>query len=313
MSRFETISTEGIRLGVRSQAALWSTSFALVTATMAAALYAAAFMVPSSKDISGGAPVIMIDFAALPVSPVAGEDQFEAESAEAMQASDDEALTGSDEPAPSADAEPEPEAPAPQDDAPVAEEVDSAEIAEAEPAEQAQAIDADVPPEPPVVESEMSLPWPSTMPDDIAQLRAKTPATSQAPPPQQAAQRSAAPARTTANQAAPQPAAPSGAQAPLAPQISPQRWQGQLFAHLERLKRYPATASQRREQGTVYVQFSIDSAGNILSSRIVRSSGYANLDEAVSQMMRTASPVPRPPAELGSPVTLTAPIEFALR
>jgi protein TonB len=317
VSRFETISIDGIRLGAGSETALWSMSFALVTATMAAALYAAAFMVPPSQDMGGGAPVIMIDFAPLPVSPVSGEDQFEAESAEAMQASDDEALAGSDEPASSADAEPEPEAPAPQDDAPVAEAVDSAEIegpvTEAEPLEQPQAIDDDVAPEPLAVEPEIALPWPTAIPDDIAQLRAQTPATSHAPPPQQAAQRSAAPAQTTANQAASRPAAPSATQAPPAPQISPQRWQGQLFAHLERFKRYPSAASQRREQGTVYVQFSIDNAGNILSSRIVRSSGYANLDEAVSQMMRTASPVPRPPAELGNPVTLTAPIEFALR
>jgi protein TonB len=83
------------------------------------------------------------------------------------------------------------------------------------------------------------------------------------------------------------------------------------MAHLERRKRYPGAARARGEEGTVEVRFSIDDRGNVLSARVVRSSGHPALDEAVVALLHRASPVPAPPP--GVPRTITAPVRFDIR
>jgi protein TonB len=83
------------------------------------------------------------------------------------------------------------------------------------------------------------------------------------------------------------------------------------MAHLERLKRYPAGARARREEGTAYVRFSIDANGNVRSAQLARSSGHAELDAAVLALVRRASPVPAPPP--GAPQDITAPVRFTIR
>jgi len=93
--------------------------------------------------------------------------------------------------------------------------------------------------------------------------------------------------------------------------VSPARWQSQLMAHLERRKRYPSAARARGEEGTVEVRFSIDDRGNVLSAKVVRSSGHPALDEAVLALMRRASPVPAPPPDVSR--TISAPVKFAIR
>lgn len=92
---------------------------------------------------------------------------------------------------------------------------------------------------------------------------------------------------------------------------TPARWLSRLGAHLERRKRYPAKARARREQGTVYVRFSIDPGGNVLSVSLARSSGFALLDDAVLSLVRRASPMPPPPA--GAKRTLVVPVRFSTR
>ena len=93
--------------------------------------------------------------------------------------------------------------------------------------------------------------------------------------------------------------------------VSPAKWQAQLMAHLERLKRYPPGARRRREEGVVLVRFRIDDRGIVQSAQLVRSSGHAELDEAVLALIRRASPVPAPPA--GAPRSITAPVRFDVR
>lgn len=92
---------------------------------------------------------------------------------------------------------------------------------------------------------------------------------------------------------------------------TPARWQSRLMAHLERHKRYPAGARKRGEEGVAHVRFSIDDNGNVRSAQLVRSSGYAELDEAVVGLVRRASPVPAPPP--GAPHEITAPVRFNIR
>ena len=67
----------------------------------------------------------------------------------------------------------------------------------------------------------------------------------------------------------------------------------------------------RGEEGVVEVRFSIDDRGNVLSAKVVRSSGHPALDEAVLDLMRRASPVPAPPPDVSR--TISAPVKFAIR
>jgi protein TonB len=93
--------------------------------------------------------------------------------------------------------------------------------------------------------------------------------------------------------------------------VSPAKWQSRLMSHLERRKRYPSEARSNREEGTVYVRFRIDDAGNVLSVSLSRSSGSVALDNAVVALVRNASPVPAPPPGVNK--TITAPVRFNLR
>ena len=69
------------------------------------------------------------------------------------------------------------------------------------------------------------------------------------------------------------------------------------MAHLERHKRYPPGARQRRKEGVVHVRFTIDPGGNLQTVQLARSSGHPELDDAVLALLRRASPVPAPPPD----------------
>lgn len=99
-----------------------------------------------------------------------------------------------------------------------------------------------------------------------------------------------------------------------APTISPEQWQSQVIAHINRRKRYPSAARSHHEEGTPILQFIINSAGQVLSARILRSSGFSSLDEAAIDMINRASPVPAPPASMTqNRITLTVPVNFDLQ
>lgn len=131
---------------------------------------------------------------------------------------------------------------------------------------------------------------------------------------EQAAASSAAPKSVEAQNADRPAAASESTTTRRTPSISPQRWQSQVIAHLNRMKRYPADARRRREEGVPQLQFSIDRSGRVLSARIVRSSGFPSLDQAALDMINRASPLPAPPASMpDSRITLTVPVNFNLR
>ena len=88
--------------------------------------------------------------------------------------------------------------------------------------------------------------------------------------------------------------------------MSPARWQSKLQAHLERRKK--RLSRNDGQSGTVTVRFSIDTGGNVLSASVAGSSGNPSLDSAVVAMVRSASPVPAPPPDVGR--TVTVPIRF---
>lgn len=90
-------------------------------------------------------------------------------------------------------------------------------------------------------------------------------------------------------------------------------WEKTLVTHLNRFKRYPDAARAHRSQGDVAVQFTIDRAGSVIASRIVRSSGSSVLDEEALAMLRRANPLPAPPGYFnGVTFDLTLPIQFRI-
>lgn len=122
---------------------------------------------------------------------------------------------------------------------------------------------------------------------------------------QTAAPRTTAPPAARA-QVADRAAAP--AQGASASSVSPASWRGALMSHLNRYKRFPPGGGA----GTALVAFSIDRAGAVTSSRLVRSSGDSALDAEAVGLVRRASPVPVPPPSVGgNPISLTVPVRFA--
>lgn len=96
--------------------------------------------------------------------------------------------------------------------------------------------------------------------------------------------------------------------------LSVQQWAGRISAAIERHKRYPAEAKSRGEQGTAEVVFSINRQGHLLSSKIVRSSGYAALDQETLATLQRAEPFPPPPPNHpGAHFDFKVPIRFNIR
>jgi protein TonB len=91
-------------------------------------------------------------------------------------------------------------------------------------------------------------------------------------------------------------------------------WTSEIVALLERNKRYPPAAQARGEHGVAEVFFSLDRAGRVIDSRVMRSSGAPALDAEALALLQRAQPFPTPPAELAGPrVDLTVPIRFNLK
>ena len=63
-------------------------------------------------------------------------------------------------------------------------------------------------------------------------------------------------------------------------------------AWLEKHKRYPRVAEQRRIEGEATLELVLDASGDVRESRIVRSSGHRVLDDEVTRMVERAKPFP---------------------
>jgi len=110
------------------------------------------------------------------------------------------------------------------------------------------------------------------------------------------------------------PAAPTQSQLNPVKSAAAQKWNMQVFTLLKRSLRYPSVAQSRGQSGTVQIVFALDRKGNVLDSRVVRSSGVAALDEEALALLRRAQPFPIPPPEFpGERVNLAAPITFNLK
>ncbi|MDR1044570.1 MAG: energy transducer TonB [Candidatus Adiutrix sp.] len=85
----------------------------------------------------------------------------------------------------------------------------------------------------------------------------------------------------------------------------------QIRAKLNRLKKYPPAAASRQIGGVVTVNFTVNRQGQVISSRMVRSSGQSILDQEAMALLRRCSPFPAMPKEMTlNSLNLTVPISF---
>jgi len=83
---------------------------------------------------------------------------------------------------------------------------------------------------------------------------------------------------------------------------------------ISKQKRYPRIAQMRGWQGEIIAILEIDGQGNLITSKIDKTSGFKILDKEVIAMIKRASPLPAPPLELQSKVlTINVPISFKLQ
>lgn len=112
----------------------------------------------------------------------------------------------------------------------------------------------------------------------------------------------------------PETTAPKTVPAPPARQMSSNSeasWETLLLSHLEKHRRYPATAKGRA--GVAYVSFRMNRQGQVLSASIARSSGSTALDRAALDTVRRAQPLPAIPADRPDVLELSVPVEFFVR
>jgi protein TonB len=91
-------------------------------------------------------------------------------------------------------------------------------------------------------------------------------------------------------------------------------WHRRIAQQVERHKGYPPSARKRHETGTAQLAFTLDRNGKVVTSRIVRTSGSAALDQETIDTVRRAQPYPAPPPNMpGDTFDFTVPIHFNIR
>lgn len=89
-------------------------------------------------------------------------------------------------------------------------------------------------------------------------------------------------------------------------------WQKELVAHLDKHKKYPSERSQKAAE--IYVRFTLDRLGHVLSASIEKGSGDAAFDEAALAMVRRSDPVPMPPPLVADDgLSFTLPVIFRVK
>ncbi|MCW5735487.1 MAG: energy transducer TonB [Enhydrobacter sp.] len=268
-----------------NDAARWTGSFALVLAAHAAAIGAALSWAEATAPYNPPPAAVMLELAPEPAAP--------------------EATPNDAPPAPElSEAVPEPEEPPPPVDIkPMKIEIPLAEVPPPVDIPPPEAVVIDLPPPeaPPPVDLKPPPPKPKPRPVERPKVQEKK-------PPAQAAAPQATPDQ------APRAAAPMQGASPAPPSAALPTWRGLLLRHLERHKRYPAEAQRQRQEGMVYVRFTLSRDGRVLSARMERPSGVASLDQEGLDLLQRAQPMPPfPPDQPGESMELIVPIQFSLK
>lgn len=177
-----------------------------------------------------------------------------------------------------------PQANSKNDLAPGPEQQEAKSIPEAEPPKAQEPPLEKIEPPPPVPDADVQLP-------------------AQAKPPERPKEQPAPPVQETTSPARPRPSAAQVAS-----------WHRKIALQVERHKSYPITARARHQTGTAELAFTLDRNGKVLSSRVIRSSGVAALDQETIDTVRRAQPFPPPPPNMsGEAFDFTVPIRFNIR
>ncbi|TGP98701.1 MULTISPECIES: energy transducer TonB [unclassified Mesorhizobium] len=311
MTRSAASPTMGLsRFGWRDLA-LWACAAVLMLGAHVAVAYAVQNFSPVEPSDSGPPPAPVIEMAPMMMTPAAPEQAAMLDVAIPDQTEPVEETEKTAEPDKVVEqAEPAAELETVPPDEPM-------EMIEVEPVVQPP-LDEVVPDIVEAVAPEVVVPMPRSKPAERrkdkkpAEAKVKRPADKLKPRPKKekaeplkTASAASAEARPAAKAAAPSSAAGFSG-------VSPAKWESRLTAWINRHKRYPSAAKSRRAQGNVNVTFTMDPSGRVLSARVVRSSGDAELDRAALAVLQGAT-VPAPPPELGSRVIRTAPFVFSLQ
>lgn len=93
-------------------------------------------------------------------------------------------------------------------------------------------------------------------------------------------------------------------------------WQALVLAHLYRHIQYPPQALARKQEGVVLAKVGINREGRVLFCRVVKTSGYALLDEEACALFARVGTLVAPPKELilqTNELLLNFPIEFNIK
>ena len=86
-----------------------------------------------------------------------------------------------------------------------------------------------------------------------------------------------------------------------------------LAAVLAQNKRYPRASRRRNEEGVVTLAFVVNRDGQVSDVEIRESSGYKRLDNAVLDMIKRATPLPKFPPDMDmADLSIVLPISFKL-
>ena len=315
------------RFGAR-EAGLWTSAAAIILAAHVAVAYAVQNLRFAEMQDGGPPPALAVEMAPLVSAPAVPEeaamlDMVTPEPPDAAEAEKPIEVKPVTDPAPVVQqAEPITEQPSEADD--------TQEVEQAAPAEQTVAALSEQPPLDEVVPDpveaiapDVVIPLPQPKPVE-AEVKAQKPAEprkkaekkpvekpkervkkEKAPPPR-ATTTASIDAKAAAKAAAPQSSATQRGSG------NSKQWDAKLRAWLNRHKRYPSAAKARRAEGNVLVTFTVDASGRVLSARLARSSGDADLDRTALSILQGAT-VPAPPPELGSRPSRTAPFAFSVR
>jgi periplasmic protein TonB len=88
-------------------------------------------------------------------------------------------------------------------------------------------------------------------------------------------------------------------------------YQAMISAWLESHKRYPESARERGEEGSAALRFRIDRSGRVLDY-YYRSTGYADLDAGLDEMLRGAQLPPFPPGMTAARIEVSLTMRFNL-
>jgi protein TonB len=91
-------------------------------------------------------------------------------------------------------------------------------------------------------------------------------------------------------------------------------YSAKLTKSISRQKRYPRIAQMRGWQGKIIIDLKIDGQGNLIKAKIKQGSEFKILDTEGMNMVKRASPFPKPPKELESKIfNVVVPISFKLQ